>query len=147
MNETLLLVFIVAMFPLCWLLLVSGVLYLTSFMGWRALAEKYSNTGEPPAIAYSFASAQTSFLGRYNNCMNIGLSARGLFLQPFLLFRFAHPALLLPWGMLKSAQEKSWIFSKVAELRFDDGARSAVVYAPPGILKNPYLQSAVRPPA
>lgn len=147
MNDNLMLVFIIAMFPLCWLALVCGVMYLTSLMGWKSLAEKYSHTGEPPAIAYSFASAQTSFLGRYNNCMNIGFSPRGLFLQPFFLFRFAHPGLLLPWTMLKSARERDWILVKGAELRFDDGSRSVTVYGPSAILKNAYIQSAVSQPA
>ena len=137
MEKTYLPFLVVAILPFFWLILVTGIMYLISFTGWRNLAKKYANQGENPQTGFHWASVQTSWIGRYNNCINLAITPRGLFVQPWLLFRFAHPGLLMPWNTLKHARPRSVLFWDFAELEFDDGTNSLLVFAPSRILQAP----------
>lgn len=144
MNETHLLILILTAFPFAWFGLVCFVLLLTSFTGWRQLAQKYSHSGEPPELTHRYASAQISWFGRYNNCLNLALTPRGLYVRPILLFRFAHPALLLPWHLLKSAKVVKSLFRNYAQLQFFDEGRSIRVFGPDAMLKNINIPASAR---
>jgi hypothetical protein len=148
MDQALLPIFILAAFPIVWFLLVCFVLLIVSFTGWRSLAEKYAHTGEEPELSHRYASAQISWFGRYNHVLNLAATSRGLYIRPILLFRFAHPALLLPWHLLVSARSVKSLFKNFAELQFLDGKRSVRIFAPEEILKNPNIPaSALASPA
>lgn len=147
MEQTLLPFIILAAFPVFWFLLVCFVLVIMSFTGWRSLAEKYSYSGDKPQFSYRYASAQISWFGRYNHVLNLAATPRGLYVCPILLFRFAHPALLLPWHLLKSAKPVKSLFSTFSELHFEDSGRSVRIFAPAGMLKNPNIPAtALAPP-
>ncbi len=136
MEKTYLPLLIVLAVPFFWYALVSGILYLMSFTGWRSLAEKYEYRGDVPKPDFSWASVQTSLLGRYNNCMNVSVTARGIIIRPAWLFRTAHPALLLPWHIMKPPASRSVFGFKYAELEFSEGAGSMRIFAPIRILEH-----------
>lgn len=128
-------------FPIVWYAIASFAMFVLSFGGWRALGEKYRFEGEIPEPNYRFVTVWTSILGRYNRGMHISLTPRGLIVRPFILFRAAHPPLLLPWDMLKSARQQTLLFFSFAELKFDDGQRNIEIHAPLEILKDTYVQA------
>ena len=45
----------------------------------------------------------------YNGCLTVGASPAGLYLHPFVLFRFRHPALFIPWHEIR-VQRKRFLF-------------------------------------
>jgi len=51
----------------------------------------------------------------YNNCVTIGVTDAGLYLAPFLLFRFLHPPLLIPWRDITGCQEGRFLWSQWSE--------------------------------
>ncbi|MBL8021365.1 MAG: hypothetical protein JNM27_16965 [Leptospirales bacterium] len=141
MDATWPVLLIVIAFPLAWFGINSLVMLLLSFAGWSGLAEKYRFNGEMPEPNYRFVTVWTSIFGRYNRGMHISLTPRGLIVRPFILFRVAHPALLLPWEMLKSAKQQTFLFYSFAELKFDDGQRKIEIHAPLRILEDTYVKA------
>jgi hypothetical protein len=47
--------------------------------------------------------------------MTIGVTDQGLFLVPFILFRFLHPPLLIPWRDITGCKEGSFLWSQWSE--------------------------------
>jgi len=74
--------------------------------GWARLAEAYGSTGTFPERRLSFV---TTTLNSYvlQHLMVLGLSEAGLGLRPILLFRAFHPALLIPWGKLRTTRQET----------------------------------------
>lgn len=66
------------------------------FSGWRRLAERFATTAEFHGQMFRMRSAKMRF-AQYNGAINIGSGPEGLYLRPVVVFRFRHPALLIPW--------------------------------------------------
>jgi len=87
-----------ALFVAVW---VGIVVLLAHLGGWARLARHYrtfeSFGGEP--IRFQFG-----YLGfvRYKGVLTFGVEAKGLYIATLLLFRPAHPPLVVPWGRLSA---------------------------------------------
>ena len=97
-----------------WFLIVS----LISLMGgWRSLADAYEAPEGfelDPAARFRFRSLQLRrgvlFPANYSNIMTVGLTEAGLYLVPFVLFRFQHRPLLIPWTDIRDCQGGSFFW-------------------------------------
>jgi hypothetical protein len=97
-----------------------GVIALLSTIGgWRSLAENYRVPGDfelNPAERFRFKSVQMrghAFLPvNYGNSVTVGITARGLYLAPMILFRFMHPPLLIPWREIVDWEEGGFLWGK-----------------------------------
>jgi len=97
-----------------WLLVVS----LIAFMGgWRSLAGAYRAPDGfelDPATRFRFRSLQLRrgmlFPANYSNMMTVGLTEAGLYLEPFVLFRFQHRPLLIPWTEITDCRGGSFLW-------------------------------------
>ncbi len=109
----LLLAYVVAL----WLL----VAYLiATFGGWRSLALRFGLQGDFNGSRWSWQSAQMRGVSNYNNCLIVGADNAGLFLATVFMFRFAHPALYVPWAEITmQPYERLWgsFWGKLTELR------------------------------
>ena len=78
--------------------------------GWASLAEQYRCLESFTGSRWSFQCGQFRRFASYNNCLTVGADPHGLFLSIFPLFRFAHPALFIPWREISVSRNKVlWI--------------------------------------
>jgi hypothetical protein len=103
-------VLIVPLFFLLLLLVIPNLIALMS--GWKLLALRFRTQPEFFGQKWSWQSAQMRYRTNYNNCLIVGADQAGLFIQPMIFFRFAHPPLLIPWN------EISWHEAQVLWMRF-----------------------------
>lgn len=88
--------------------------------GWGQLSKAYATANEPPAQVLRW---QTLVAGRilYRNCVTVGLSADGLYLQAVvpgavLIPALRKPPLLIPWKEFKRMEEGRLYWRKAALL-------------------------------
>jgi hypothetical protein len=81
-------------------LLLPLAVFTISRFGWAALAARYRRTSEekPIKIVHFQQMSLGSFGPRYNNCIDIGESARGLFLSVMFPLSLGHEPLFIPWS-------------------------------------------------
>ena len=84
--------------------------------GWQRLAQRYGARTGFDGRLHRFQSASMSGVN-FNNCLDMGASPRGLYLSPFLLFRFFQKPLLIPWQEICAMPAAQWFF-KGYELTF-----------------------------
>jgi hypothetical protein len=107
--------------------------------GWRYLAAHHRAPEgfEPsPEQRFRFRSIvlRRSFLfpARYNGCMTIGVTPRGLYLVPFVLIRFLHPSLLIPWTEISACEEDSFLWSRWVNVESKNGGPRIRLYGAVG---------------
>lgn len=100
------------------------LLYIISFLsGWRRLARLYPAYNPPDGTRFRFKSGKVGWAG-YNNCLTYCAGFSGLYMAVFPLFSFGHHPLLIPWGEIRSVEEKSVLFCSYAVLSI--GTQEAV---------------------
>jgi hypothetical protein len=88
--------------------------------GWGRLARAYPATQTPPA---HFLDRQTVVAGRviYRNCVRVGISDEGLFLELSSHFPVPkRPALLIPWNEFKHRDNARLYWQEAILLRLGD---------------------------
>lgn len=85
--------------------------------GWASLADIYHHADHFNGYRWRFQSAGMRWMMSYNNCLTIGSNERGLYLSIFLIFRFGHPPLFIPWNDISITNKKGLLF-KYIEFRF-----------------------------
>ena len=111
------LLFWAVLFPLFFLAIWSGGVALASYLGgWNALSKVYSAIGPFDGAKWKCQSGQMRYGANYNNCLTVGADPVGLYLDVLFLFKFKHPALLIPWSEISVRRRKVWIFGEWAVL-------------------------------
>ena len=78
-----------------------GSIYLIAWLsGWRRLAQRFAAAGEIDGQRHAFSSLFLGDWARYRNSLLVIVGVDGVYIRPALLFRFAHPALLIPWAAI-----------------------------------------------
>ena len=91
--------------------------------GWTRLAEDYRANNAFEGKRWRFQSASMRLGTSYGNVLTVGAGPEGLSLEVFLLFRFGHPPLLIPWSDIQKLGEPSWfrgqvlVFSKAPDIK------------------------------
>lgn len=89
-----------------------GIMFLVSrFGGWHKLYQSYKFPSHvKQAIkSKSFQSIQIG-LSNYNGVMTLSYHPEGLGMEVMILFRFAHPKILIPWKDIKLKEKAKSIF-------------------------------------
>ncbi|MFW6158813.1 MAG: hypothetical protein ACOC8E_05590 [Planctomycetota bacterium] len=73
--------------------------------GWSELAEAYHHPGAFHGKLYRLQSARFGFVN-FSGCLTIGVSERGLYLAPVIIFRPFHRPLLIPWREIDAEPHK-----------------------------------------
>ena len=107
--------------------------------GWTLLAASYP---APEALQidsdrrFRFRSIQVrrSWFGRarYSGVMTIGLAPEGLYLAPFVLFRFLHKPLLIPWSAISDCDGDSFLWNRWVDVTLRDEEPALRLYGDPG---------------
>ncbi len=89
---------------------------MTSYLGgWHALSLRYQANGIFGGQKWNYQSGQMRAFTNYNGCLTVGASPAGLYLRPFALFRFQHPALFIPWHEIR-VERKRYLFREMTAL-------------------------------
>ena len=97
-------------FVCLWIIVSALISYLG---GWWALSQYYLSKPHSVRKKWLFQSAAMRFMTSYGNCLNVGVTDRGLLLSVLFLFRFGHPPLLIPWEDIKLEKYSSWMMKGV----------------------------------
>jgi hypothetical protein len=99
-----------------WLLILLVVSWAS---GWSTLGQRYRATEMPQGEKFRMQFASFGWLD-YNGCLTIVVAPDGIYLALWWMFRFAHPALLLPWSSLHVEKIKATGWVKQVTIHVDD---------------------------
>lgn len=111
--------FFLLFFAAVWIL-VAKIIAVTG--GWPKLAEKYATTSHGEGEFFRTASARFGrewFPARYNRCLVIAIGSRGIFMNPWLPFRFFHKPLFLPWRVIMKMEDEKFLGIPQAKMTID----------------------------
>ncbi len=94
------LVFLVG-FPAFWIFVGHNM----AKLGWSRLTAQYRAPREPDGKKLGGASGLIG-TASYAGVINLWLAREGLYLRPMALFRWYHPALLIPWSQVGEVLER-----------------------------------------
>ncbi|MFL7812208.1 MAG: hypothetical protein ACK2TT_03040 [Anaerolineales bacterium] len=103
-------ILILAAFPIYFIALWCFILWLIALAGgWKKLSGHYRQLGDFQGQILRMQSARLNW-SNYSNILRIGLSERGLYMSPMVLFRPFHPPLLIPWEEIEAEpfQQALW---------------------------------------
>ena len=78
--------------------------------GWPQLAERFHHPEKFEGKYYRFQSARLKQVN-FSSALETGVSHRGLYLTPMILFRLFHNPLLIPWGEIRADPFRGFLFS------------------------------------
>jgi hypothetical protein len=107
--------------PLFWLALMWLIAHLG---GWATLAKAFPARARPGGTAFAGLSLQLGPATSYGGCITAVFSPDGLFLVPFVLFRFAHRPLLIPWDNVGAPVEQICLGFRLVHLPITGARRS-----------------------
>ena len=103
--------YLAIIFPLFFVTMWCLVLKLLSVMsGWARLAGTFETRHTFSGKFYRFQSARMKKVS-FNSMLGMGVSDKGLYLCPFVVFRPFHKPLLIPWGEIKAEPVKMFFSS------------------------------------
>jgi len=86
--------------------------------GWHELAERFSDGKSLEGERFRFRSGAIGsklFPVNYGNCLFVTVGRDGFALSIFLLVRFMHPRLMIPWSAVEHCEPvKHWFVSYIA---------------------------------
>jgi hypothetical protein len=94
----------------------SGIL--SVFGGWHELAQRFSDDKTLEGTHFRFRSGAIGwrfFPVNYGNCLFVTVGRDGFVLSIFLLLRFMHPRLVIPWSAVERCEPvKFWFANHIA---------------------------------
>ena len=100
--------------------LVAGVALLARIAGWSSLAVKLRAQGIPAGESLRFVTGSLgslSFPIKYKNCLRLVLNDKGFYLSLMYPFRFASPALFVPWAQVESCAVEQVFSTQIVVFR------------------------------
>ncbi|MGE3247441.1 MAG: hypothetical protein AB7F96_09355 [Beijerinckiaceae bacterium] len=115
----------VAAFAIGFPLFFAGVVYLVSRLsGWKSLAERFPAAGPPQGEPCTWASARLRYIAGYNRSLIVHVSARGIHMQPMLLFRTGHEPVFIPWEAVEEVRERGLSLFPAVDVRISGAGGS-----------------------
>ena len=117
-------VWLAFLFPVFFVAMWVLVSRIISWMGWSAFVARFAFDRQVPPDATRYGS-QSLMIGdklfraaSYNNCMNIWVDQRGLYLRPQLIFRLFHPLIHIRWDQVVQAEVRTGFLKGGTRLSF-----------------------------
>ncbi len=98
-----------------------AVALLARVAGWPSLATTLRAPGVPAGQSLRFVTGwlgSASFPIKYKNCLRVVLNDEGFYLSIMQPFKFASPALFVPWGQVASCTVEQAFSTQIVIFRF-----------------------------
>jgi hypothetical protein len=106
-------------FPCFWCF----VMWINSHVsGWKRLAKHYQSDETPSGKTWNGVQGTVGMVS-YKNVLNCSANENGLFIQPSMLFKFAHPLLFIPWSEFREAKRISTLWRHYVSARIGEPAK------------------------
>ena len=103
-------------FPIFWCF----VIWLISHIGgWNRLAMRYRTDREPNGKTWPAVQGKVG-LASYKGSLTCTTNHQGLFLEPAVIFRFAHPRLFIPWSHFHKVSRQRILWFTFVKARIGD---------------------------
>ena len=102
---------------------LAGVALLARVAGWSSLATVFRAKGVPVGESLRFVTGSLGSLDfpvKYKNCLHVALSSEGLYVSLMFPFKFASPALFVPWSQVESCTVEQVFATQGVVFRFRD---------------------------
>ena len=99
----------------------TGVALLARVAGWSSLAVTLRAQGVPAGESLRFVTGSLgswAFPIKYKNCLHLALNGEGFYLSLMFPFKFASPALFVPWGEVESCTVEQVFSTQIVVFRF-----------------------------
>jgi hypothetical protein len=100
---------------------LAGVAILARIAGWSSLAVKLRAHGVSAGESLRFVTGSLGSLTfpiKYKNCLRLVLNGEGFYLSLMVPFKFASPALFVPWAQVESCAVEQVFSTQVVVFRF-----------------------------
>ena len=100
---------------------LAGVAVLARVAGWSSLAVKLRAHDVPAGESLRFVTGSLGSLTfpiKYKNCLRLVLNDEGFYLSLMYPFKFASPALFVPWAQVESCAVEQVFATQIAVFRF-----------------------------
>ena len=100
---------------------LAGVAVLARIAGWSNLAVRLRARGVPRGESLRFVTGSLGSLNfpiKYKNCLRLILNDKGFYLSLMYPFKFASPALFVPWAQVESCAVEQVFSTQISSLRF-----------------------------
>ena len=99
---------------------LAGIAVLARIAGWSSLAVKLRAQGVPAGESLRFVTGSLGSLNfpiKYKNCLRLVLNDEGFYLSLMYPFKFASPALFVPWPQVESCVVEQVLSTQIASFR------------------------------
>ena len=100
---------------------LAGAALMARVAGWSSLALTLRAQGVPAGESLRFVSGSLGSLDfpiKYKNCLRLILNSEGFLLSLMFSFKFASPALFVPWGQVESCTVEQVLSTQIVVFRF-----------------------------
>lgn len=112
-----LIVVILVAFPVFFIAIWSGVLFLLSRLaGWHRLAQHYARGDRKPTGHYVSGSSGKVGFTNYNQMLILHFNQEGFFIEVNPLFKVGHKPLFIPWSEVSERRTVNLLFAKLEKL-------------------------------
>ena len=114
-----------------------AMLVTSAMGGWRTLARKYAAPHSRSSEGETFRAASAT-MGKglmpanYKSCLIVNFGRNGIYMAPWVIFRFFHPALLIPWRAVKNVSDEKFWLRNCAKIEIADFDGHIRLYGKPG---------------
>ncbi|MEC5129309.1 hypothetical protein VSU19_21290 [Verrucomicrobiales bacterium BCK34] len=96
--------------------------------GWNRLAKYYRSEETPSGKTWTGVQGMVGLVS-YRGVLTCTTNESGLFIQPGLLFKFAHPLLFIPWSEFHGARKASIFWFQYVSAHIGDPCRGRLKLA------------------
>jgi hypothetical protein len=114
-----------------------AMLMISKMGGWRTLARRHTAAPNRSLEGETFRAASAT-MGKgmmpanYKGCLVVNFGRTGIYMRPWVMFRFFHPPLLIPWRAVKSVEPEKFWLRNCAKIEVADFEGSIRLYGKPG---------------
>jgi hypothetical protein len=118
-------------FPIAFVGIWLGVMFVISLSGWHWFAIRYPAQTRPSGTAYTSPSTRFwFFLAGYRNVVRVILTQEGIYFYVLFLFRPFHPPFLVPWESVARVEKTTRFFWPCYQIDIADSAGKIHVILP-----------------